>query len=290
MPDDTHGWLGATLASILLACGADPAGPDEAKPKPVTPEPPRVPEAEPAERSTAEDGAETVVPDVSAIEGLRHAQVTVTGTSVRAEVFEVDLRRLRLVGLDARTPERSVAAVDDLREEANAHLAVNGTFFDERERPLGLLVDSGKTLSPLRQADWGVFTVDRDGTARLVHTKDFHDDAAIDFAVQCGPRVVIDGTPPRLKPQLARRTGLCIEDPRTVAVFVVDELVDASALATWLAAAPDTGGLGCTEAVLLDGGPSTQLDVRGGPKHPTIRGGWPVPNGIAVTDRPKPDP
>lgn len=207
-----------------------------------------------------------------------------------ADVFVADLTQVRLIGIDARKEGRVVAEVEVLRAEASADLAINGTFFDEKRRPLGLLVSEGVTLSPLRTADWGVLTVDDDGVAAQVHTRDFRASKAIDFAVQCGPRVVIDGTPPGLKLQVARRTGLCIQTPTQVALFVVNAPVEANTLAAWLAQPESSGGLGCRDALLLDGGPSSQLDERGGKTHPSIGGGWGVPNAIGVVARRKPHP
>lgn len=216
---------------------------------------------------------------------LRRRRLPVTHTNALADVVIADLTRTRLIGIDARTNDRTVATVDVLLAEANALAAVNGTFFDEQLRPLGLLVSKGTTLSPMRSADWGVLLVGNDGAADLVHTKDFERTASLDFAVQCGPRMVIDGRPPKLKPQVARRTGLCIQDPRTVALFVVDLPVEANALAGWLAAPEGDEGLGCTDAVLLDGGPSTQLDEAGSDAHPTVAGGWGVPNAVGFIAR-----
>lgn len=217
--------------------------------------------------------------------GLVHERLAVAGTDAVAEVYTADLKHVRLVVVDARTEARSAATVEVLRREAGARVAVNGTFFDEKLRPLGLQISEGTMRAPLRAADWGVLFVDADGRAGLVHTRDFEASETIDFAVQCGPRVVIDGEPPGLVPQVARRTGACVLTPDSVALFVVDAPVSAPALADWLAASRDRGGLGCRDALLLDGGPSTQLDDAASASHPTVGGGWPVPNAVAIVDR-----
>lgn len=239
---------------------------------------------------TPADNAPSAVPKpapelVPLTPGLLHTRREVAKAGVVADVFVADLTRLRLIGIDARTDGRIVAPVDVLRAEADAHVAVNGTFFDGKNRPLGLLTSEGVTRSPLRTADWGVLTVDDTGIAALVHTRDFRAADTIDFAVQCGPRVVIDGMPPGLKLQVARRTGLCIQGPQQVALFVVGAPVEANTLAAWLARSEAGGGLGCRDAVLLDGGPSSQLDTRQGTTHPSIRGGWGVPNAVGVVTR-----
>lgn len=271
-----------TTFAMTGGCGSEPPTPEQRM---------DAARAEPSTRS--ETPAENVPPAapkpaaelVPPTPGLVHTRRDVAEAGVVADVFVADLTRLRLVGIDARTDGRVVAPVEVLRAEADAHVAINGTFFDGKNRPLGLLISEGVTRSELRAADWGVLTVDDNGTAALVHTRDFRASDTIDFAVQCGPRVVIDGTPPGLKLQVARRTGLCIQGPQQVALFVVDAPVEANTLAAWLAQPEPDDGLGCRDAVLLDGGPSSQLDARVGTKHPSIRGGWGVPNAVGVVTR-----
>jgi len=272
-----------TAVTLIGACGEKPPKPDSRT---------NAARVEPTVR--AQTPAEDVLPDApqspvalvpTTTPGLLHTRRTVAEAGVLADIFVADLTRLRLIGIDARTHGRLVAPVEVLRAEADAHVAINGTFFDDKDRPLGLLVSGGVTRSPLRTADWGVLTVDDKGTAALVHTRDFRASDTIDFAVQCGPRVVIDGTPPSLKLQVARRTGVCIQGPQQVALFVVDAPVEANTLAAWLARPESAGGLGCRDAVLLDGGPSSQLDAREGTRHPGIRGGWGVPNAVGVVTR-----
>lgn len=219
--------------------------------------------------------------------GLDHAAMRITTAGVDAEVFIADLTKVRLVALDARASDRSNAWVGTLRSESDAMVVVNGTFFATDGKPLGLLRQDDEELSPLRQADWGVLEVDGTGRVRLVHTKDYVPSAEVEFAVQCGPRVVIEGKVPSLKPQSAHRTALCVRSDHEVAVLVTRGPVRADALGTWLAAPVSDGGLGCSDALLLDGGPSTQLSARVGPVKLDIRGGWGVPNGVGIVARSK---
>lgn len=214
---------------------------------------------------------------------ITHRRMEVGSSAVMAEVFDVSLRDYRLIPVLPTAAKR--ATVDALRRESGAQLVVNGTFFDEHGRTLGLLQGMDGRSSPLRHADWGVFE-STTGGARLVHTDDYVVRDDIEFAVQCGPRVVIDGRVPSLKPQVAQRTALCIgATPTEVHVVVTRGRVDASVLGRWMAEAPAKGGLGCRDALLLDGGPSTQLSARTSEVELDIPGGWPVPNGIGVIAR-----
>lgn len=216
---------------------------------------------------------------------LPHHRVAIGTTGAVAEVFEVDLHHFRLApALPSAGAKR--AMVDTLRREHDAWLAINGTFFDEKGAALGLLQGTGGVLSSLRRADWGVLEITASGEARLVHTRDYKPRAAIEFAVQCGPRIVIDGRVPSLKPQKAQRTALCVtEAPSLVKIAVTRGRVEARAMGEWMAAPESRGGLACRDALMLDGGPSTQLSARTPEVELDLPGGWPVPNGIAVMPR-----
>jgi len=222
--------------------------------------------------------------------GLDHALIRVEAspglTSARMHVFRVDLRTHKLVPVDARRAARTRATVKELAEERPASVLVNGTYFDERERPLGLLVGDGDELNPLRKADWGVFHVSA-GRAGLVHTRDWKKpkSARPDFAIQVGPRCVIDGQPVKLKPQVARRAVLGIQRTGHVLVAVSTAELLSSDLARVMAAPEAEGGLGCRDAVMLDGGGSAQLLARVGDRQWHVPGTWPVPNAVAVVRR-----
>ncbi len=231
-------------------------------------------------RSVPIPTAKLDVPSSASSEGLEHVSMSIGDTRTDAEVFIADLARVRLVALDARTAERTAARVTALREEHDAWLVVNGTFFSHSGEPMGLLRQGDAELNPLRTADWGVFEVDGRGNARLVHTRDYVPAAEVEMAVQCGPRVVIDGSVPSLKPQSAHRTALCIRGPSEVAVVITRGAVLADAFGAWLA-----HDLGCRDALLLDGGPSTQLSARVGALSMDVHGGWGVPNGIGIIPR-----
>ncbi len=201
---------------------------------------------------------------------------------VQLEVYRVDLRRLEPRIVQALPGEP--AEIAELADQVAAPLAVNGSFFDERGRPLGLLVDRRRELNPLRRADWGVLAV-RGGRASLVHTKAWRGPTP-DFAIQVGPRVVVDGGPVKLKAQIARRVAIGIIDPQTLVVVIsVGPPVESNALARVMAASEADGGLGCHDALMLDGGGSAQLQARVNGRRHGVRGQWPVPNGVAFVPR-----
>ena len=219
--------------------------------------------------------------------GVFHATLRLPGGAF-AEAVRVDLRRARLEVLDARAEGTGRAPVRALRKRSGAIAAVNGGFFDEAGAPMGLVVAGGRETNSLRRADWGVFFV-AEGRARIVHTRTFraHPPPKVEAALQAGPRLVVDGHPLKLKPQVARRTAICLRSEQEV-VLLVTEAVEAEALARWLARGERDGGLGCREALNLDGGPSSQLSIQTQTLRLEVPGGSAVPNALAVFERAQP--
>jgi uncharacterized protein YigE (DUF2233 family) len=178
-------------------------------------------------------------------------------------------------------PARETAAA--LVRRRGAVAAVNGGFFDEHGEPLGLRIAGGHKRAPLRpKADWGVLVLDEAG-ARIVHTSEIGSPEALDRArgaVQVGPRLVVAGRPLQLKPQVARRTAVALErSGDALTLVVVDDPIDANELAGRLASA------GFESALLLDGGPSTQLAVAIGDVRRDVPGGYPVPDLLVIAPR-----
>lgn len=222
--------------------------------------------------------------------GIAYREVAVPTTESwgpgQLQVFRISLKTHRLAPIDARQPKRQRASVETLAKGASALLVVNGTYFDERSRPLGLLIGDGHALNPLRRADWGVFYVHK-GEAHLVHTKAWRSAPvnAAEFAIQVGPRCVVEGQPLKLKPQVARRAALGIQRDGSVLIAISKGELLSGDLARVMAASPSEGGLGCRDAVMLDGGGSAQLWATVGERRWRISGSWPVPNAVAVRRR-----
>lgn len=229
-------------------------------------------------------------------QGLHYRRGEHLGATVHA--IRVDLQRFELQVADARRAGRKTAPVEDLAREAGAVAATNGTFFDEKKRPLGLLVSGGEELNPLREVSWWAALVVRDRDDRraveLLPTSRLkalsaQERARIQFAMQVGPRTVVDGKVVQLKRQSAARSAVCIVSPDELVLLATEgEPLESNAFAAHMAAAPEQGGHGCTFGLMLDGGPSTQLWVdmlERGEKNLRVRGGWGVPNALVVVPR-----
>jgi exopolysaccharide biosynthesis protein len=164
------------------------------------------------------------------------------------------------------------------RRMMSAVAAVNGGFFDPEGHSLGLRVAKGQRISRLRQADWGVFFV-RDGRAQIVHTRAFTSRRGVSEAVQCGPRLVVNGRPVQLKEQWARRTGIGVQGDGHVVIAVADGPLS---FRGWASLWAGKNGLNCPDALNLDGGGSTQLSLRTSKHALEISGHVPVPDAVVI--------
>ncbi len=194
---------------------------------------------------------------------------------IDAHAFRIDLQALRLTAKGSKQG----MSVSDLAKGSDALVAVNGNFFDPQYRTQGLLRSNGKTLSRFKRADWGVFSIHKD-KASIVHTRSWKPETekSAEFAIQCGPRLVVNGRVLSLKPQWARRTAIGVEaNRRFVLLVVVNKQILTSELALVMK------GIGARYAVNLDGGSSSQLWMPK-PSSINIRGAR-VANAILVVKR-----
>jgi uncharacterized protein YigE (DUF2233 family) len=194
-----------------------------------------------------------------------------------AHVFRIDPARFRIGLLTAADFTEKALAAGDYRARGGAVLAVNGGFFDETLRPLGLLYREGRVLNPLRNAAWGVFSVGPGGP-RIVHRNDWNPKGA-GVALQAGPRLVVDGQTQTFKETGPdRRSAVGVTADGKVVIAVAEKAV---LLAEWA----EFLGKDCPNALNLDGGSSTQLDARIGDWSLAVEGLTAVPDALAVFPR-----
>ena len=225
----------------------------------------------------------------TALPGLDYARAELYAG---ADQQAVTVHLLRLVPknwqLRVVTPEkmgRQLGSPADFRAAVpGAVAAINGGFFDPAYKPLGLLVDNGATLSPLRHVDHGVFGIVAQQPL-LRHAREWKDLPELEFAVECGPRLLVDGQPLTFKPGLARRTALGYDGLGRVVLIVSEGVLRLQDLTEFLLRPKRSGGPGLSNALNLDGGPSTMLEIDAGPIHANVPTPVQVPVGIVVAPR-----
>jgi hypothetical protein len=151
------------------------------------------------------------------------------------------------------------------------HLAVNASFFDEKQLAMGLVVDDagvhGRVLSK-----WGALRVDATA-ARVLAPGSIEATPTTTAMLQGIPRLVVDGDIVEgLVAQTAVRTAVCV-GPAMLTLVVTTAAAEATAFASHL-----RDVVLCRDALNLDGGPSTQLSVHLGAHSERREGGWGVPN------------
>lgn len=197
---------------------------------------------------------------------------------VRAGAAHVSVVAFRVPADNLRVVAGQTLDAAKWRREKKARVAINGGYFDENGHSMGLRIVSGRSFSSLRKADWGVLWT-RGNRAHIVHTRDWNPKTRADQAIQCGPRLVVNGKTTDLKNQYGRRTGVGIDRTGRILVAVADGNLS---LPEWAAVWAARDGLNCRDALNLDGGPSSQLSLKTASKTAEIAGGWPVPDALTI--------
>src|SRR5438105_15501300 len=82
----------------------------------------------------------------------------------------------------------------------------------------------------------------------------------INLALQSGPRLLIRGLIPKLKPDRANRSAICITTNQELILLATEYLeLTTFELASLIGQPSDDNGLDCYDALNLDGGSSTSL-------------------------------
>lgn len=195
---------------------------------------------------------------------------------------EVEVIALRTLPSRLRVVRGSTLEASEWLKTEKVRAVINGGYFGEDGKSLGLRVCDEEQFGRLHRANWGVFFI-QNGKAQILHTRDFareHETLkGITQAVQCGPRLVVNGRTTDLKPQVARRTAVGIQsDGKIILAISQGELSFQEWAKLW--AAKD--GLNCPDALNMDGGGSTQLALKTPNKSLEVTGAWPVPDAIAI--------
>lgn len=195
---------------------------------------------------------------------------------------EVRVIALRTSPANVRVVRGSTLDANEWRVAKKARAVINGGYFGKDGKSLGLRVCDGKKFGALHPANWGVFFIEK-GKAHVLHTRDFARQykklKGISQAVQCGPRLVVDGKTTDLKPQVARRTAIGIQSDGKIIIAISDGVLSFS---EWANLWAGKNGFSCRDALNLDGGGSTQISLKTQKKSLEVSASWPVPDAIVI--------
>ncbi len=198
-------------------------------------------------------------------------------------VFRIDLHKQKLDLVTASDLSRPHASVEEIATHSNALIAINGGFFDTEYHPLGLRVGHHHRYTALKSISWwGVFYTIRK-KPYLARASQYKEKIRnVDFAIQSGPRLLVNGKIPQLKPGIAERTALGITQNNQVILLVTEH---AAMSTTALAELMKNFPLYCEEALNLDGGSSSQIYANVGSLHLNTRGALGVSDAVIVKTR-----
>ncbi|CDZ78588.1 Exopolysaccharide biosynthesis protein related to N-acetylglucosamine-1-phosphodiester alpha-N-acetylglucosaminidase [Legionella massiliensis] len=171
-------------------------------------------------------------------------------------VFRIDLKENELSLVSAKDLSRQHASIEEYAQYSKALLAINGGFFDNDYKPLGLRINNKQQHNPAKNISWwGIFYI-KNQKAYLTSANQYSPDHQIEFAIQSGPRLLINNRIPPLKPGRAERSALGITHDGRLIILVTDNMpLSTTELAQLMKAQP----LNCENALNLDGGSSSQL-------------------------------
>jgi uncharacterized protein YigE (DUF2233 family) len=203
--------------------------------------------------------------------------------STTLHAFQIDPAKARLDVVIADKKQAQGSSVRDMAAKNKAALVINGGFFTEEHKSIGLLIKSGKVVNPIHRTSWWSIFGIKNGTPFISTPRDFFPAPDISMAVQAGPRLVVDGTYPKLKEGLAARSAVGITRDGKVLIVVTEGMpVTMREIARRMGKSRFEGGLECVNAMALDGGSSVQLYSKIGKFELDISGISLIPNGLAV--------
>ena len=197
------------------------------------------------------------------------------------QAFRIDPKQYHFQLVFAQDQHLTNSSVKTLSESQQALIGINGGFFSTDFGPIGLRISNGKLRSPLKAISWwGIFYL-QGGVPHIDSQSQFKYRPNIEFALQSGPRLLIDSKIPKLKIGVAQRTALGITRQGKIVIMVTQNYP----MTTQDLALTMRDILECTDALNLDGGSSTQLYAKIGAFNLLIPGYSNIADALVVTPK-----
>jgi uncharacterized protein YigE (DUF2233 family) len=199
---------------------------------------------------------ETLSPGLSTTQ--LHPKPNNKNATIRA--FKIDPKQYQLSIISAKMLNKSALYASEGIKKSSNLIAINGGFFSPNMSMLGLRISNHKVIAPFRKVSWwGIFYV-KNQRAKIIPSWKYKASKKIMFALQAGPRILINGKSPKLKSSEDPRSALCITKKGEVILLATANYSPSlTNLARIIKQHSSRGGLDCYNALNLDGGSSTQL-------------------------------
>jgi uncharacterized protein YigE (DUF2233 family) len=267
-------WLSLVIILfVLCACSIADLAPTVVTLPTITPRP----TATPIPRDT---GWQAIAPGVE----YRELKIDQGDRSDRLRMARIDPTQTRLrVLYDPDRPRR----VSEWLSEANALAAINGNYFDPQNQALGLVIQDGQRRGGVVYEGFGgMFAVNGDEVRVRWNVDDPYTGEPLTHALQNFPMLVLPGgaANPDIDDNGRRSLRTAVGQDRTGRIiFVVSPglTFTLTEFGQWLAASD----LDLQAALNLDGGTSSGLVLRSGPRNLGVDSWVPVPDVIVVESR-----
>lgn len=194
--------------------------------------------------------------------GMEYLRVPTPSISThgRIHAFRVSLEDYNLDIAMAKDYDKLALSAGKFAKKTASLITINGGFFGPNYKPLGLRIQQGVVRSRLKNTSWwGVFYI-KNNHAHIVSQRQYRKSSRPDFAIQAGPRLLVNGSIPMLKDGYAERSALCITTQGDVVIAITERApLTTTQFARILQRPVNRDGLGCHQALNLDGGSSSQL-------------------------------
>lgn len=198
--------------------------------------------------------------------------------------FRIDPKQFRIDVITSSKNKKYGEPIADIARRARAIIGINGGFFTPEHKSIGLLIKSGKKINPMHYTSWwSVFSI-RGDTPIILPQWQVKSTRGFKMALQVGPRLVVNGRIPKLKNRKnAARSAVGITQTGKVIIVATEGAgISLTDMAQLMYRSRFINGLGCPNAMALDGGRSSQLYSRVGQFNLSVDGFSRVPNGIGV--------
>ena len=199
------------------------------------------------------------------------------GQTIPLQVLKLDPKKVSIKPLhdsNGKTAREFVLS-------SQALAVVNANFFDTDGKILGLVKIDGKKIHSLKNISWWSVFCLQNNKASIYHQSQ-HKPGMCKQAIQAGPRLVVNGKIPKLKTKSSRKTAIGINLRGEVIIAVSGLAIPIQDLAQLFLKPEKQGGLGCLNAMNLDGGSSTQMYLKTDDYINSVASFIKVPVGLGV--------